>query len=262
VIGELLRRIGDQIVGAGECDLSDTLAACSEALGIRSALWIKAAGATELLCAWPGEGLEVEGLAGRVAEWADSLAEPLSVREQAEDGRLLWRISRWQQVWPLDLEGGERAIWVVESEASEPPDVSAVAPLLRVALTLIRARQLHSDHEVQLRDLRSAQELMGHIVDALPVGLYVVDKGYRIVAWNRKRETGTQGVAREDAIGKSVFEVLYRQPKERLSEELEEVFATDEIRRYEVESSASGERRFYRLTKVPMHVSAPTRSRT
>jgi two-component system NtrC family sensor kinase len=96
---------------------------------------------------------------------------------------------------------------------------------------------------------------MGHIVDALPVGLYVVDKQYRIVAWNRKRETGTQGVAREDAIGKSVFEVLYRQPRERLLEELKEVFDSDEIRRYEVESKASGERRYYRLTKVPMHVS-------
>lgn len=252
---ELLRRIGDLVIGTAECDLSDTLAACSEDFGVRSALWISADGGAELLSAHPPDGFEIGELEAKAAEWADSLTEPLIRGEALKKGEGLWRGSRWQQVWPLELEGGERAIWVVESDASEPPDVSQLVPLLRVALTLLRARQLQADHEVQLRDLRSAQELMGHIVDALPVGLYVVDKDYRIVAWNRKRETGTQGVAREDAIGKSVFEVLYRQPKERLSEELEEVFATDEIRRYEVESSASGERRFYRLTKVPMHVS-------
>ena len=83
----------------------------------------------------------------------------------------------------------------------------------------------------------------------------MVDKNYNIVAWNRKRETGTQGVAREDAIGKSVFEVLHRQPKDKLVSELQGVFRSDGIRDFEVESTASGERRYYRLTKVPMHVS-------
>ncbi|MCV4754290.1 hypothetical protein OFC37_33015, partial [Escherichia coli] len=31
------------------------------------------------------------------------------------------------------------------------------------------------------------------ILDALPVSLYVVDRDYRIVTWNRHREIGVQG---------------------------------------------------------------------
>ena len=54
------------------------------------------------------------------------------------------------------------------------------------------------------------------IIDSLPVGLYVVDREYRVQAWNRKRESGMQGVSREEAIGKSVFEILHRQPAEML----------------------------------------------
>ncbi|KPK78696.1 MAG: hypothetical protein AMS25_14465 [Gemmatimonas sp. SM23_52] len=251
---DLLRRIGDLVLGSAGCDLGHALAAVSAALKLRSALWLRSNGQSELLAAHP-DGLDAAALGQQVAEWAESLPGPL-VREGGLAGLpRLSPASRSQLVWPLALEESERAVWVVESDEDILPDMASVAQLLRVAVTLLRARQRQADHEVQLLDLKSAQELMGHIVDALPVGLYVVDKDYRIVAWNRKRETGTQGVAREDAIGKSVFEVLYRQPEERMRQELEEVFATDEIQRYEVESTASGERRYYRLTKVPMHVS-------
>ena len=251
---ELLRRIGDFVLGSAECDLGHALAPVSAGLKLRSALWLRSSGQTALLAAYP-DGLDAEALSQQVAEWADSLPGPL-VREGGLAGvSRLSPASRSQLVWPLALEESERAVWVVESDEDILPDVASVAQLLRVTVTLLRARQRQADHEAQLRDLKSAQELMGHIVDALPVGLYVVDKDCRIVAWNRKRETGTQGVAREDAIGKSVFEVLYRQPEERMRQELEEVFVTDEIQRYEVESTASGERRYYRLTKVPMHVS-------
>ncbi len=250
----MTRRIGDMVVGRADCDLSYVLSALGDEIGLRSALWLSAEGAIQLLSTHPVEGLDTAGLAGQLAGWMGTLSQPQR-RRLPEDGPSLSPASRSQLIWPMDLEDSDRAIWVVESEGDEVGEVTEIAQLLRVAVTLMRARQRQTYHEAQLADLRSAQELMGHIVDALPVGLYVVDKGYQIVAWNRKRETGTQGVAREDAIGRSVFEVLYRQPRERLSEELQEVFDTDDIQRYEVESTASGERRFYRLTKVPMHVS-------
>ena len=35
-------------------------------------------------------------------------------------------------------------------------------------------------------------------------------------AWNRKRETGMQGVSREEAIGRTIFEILHRQPADSL----------------------------------------------
>ncbi|HET7585962.1 MAG TPA: ATP-binding protein [Gemmatimonadaceae bacterium] len=100
----------------------------------------------------------------------------------------------------------------------------------------------------------SESRLVEELVDALPVGVYVIDREYRIRLWNRKRETGTQGVAREEAIGRNVFEVLHRQPAERLRAEFDEVFATGVMRQYDVESTASGETRFYRISKIPMRV--------
>jgi nitrogen fixation/metabolism regulation signal transduction histidine kinase len=54
------------------------------------------------------------------------------------------------------------------------------------------------------------------VVDALPVGLYVVDREYRVKAWNYKRETGLLGIARGEAIGRTIFEILHRQPARAL----------------------------------------------
>ena len=46
------------------------------------------------------------------------------------------------------------------------------------------------------------------ILDALPVSLYVIDRDYRIVTWNRHREIGAQGIPRDSVIGRNVFQVL------------------------------------------------------
>src|SRR6476660_3670120 len=88
----------------------------------------------------------------------------------------------------------------------------------------------------------------------MPVGLYVIDREFRIQAWNRKRETGMQGVSREEAIGRTIFEILHRQPAELLRNEFEDVFSTGRIAEFQMESSASGEHRTYRITKIPMRV--------
>ena len=250
----LFRQIVESAVTGTECDLPDILSALGRELDVNSALWVATAGTVELLATFPAEGLDAEDLTERVAEWANTLTEALH-QDGLDDQPRLAEASRSRVVWPMDLGEADRAIWVVESSDDAVPEVGLVGELLRVVLTLSSTRRRHSENEALLSDLRSAQELMGHIVDALPVGLYVVDKDCRIVAWNRKRETGTQGIDRADAIGKSVFDVLYRQPQDRIRSELEEVFETDEIRHYDVESTASGERRHYRLTKVPMHVS-------
>ncbi|HVZ79119.1 MAG TPA: ATP-binding protein, partial [Gemmatimonadaceae bacterium] len=91
-------------------------------------------------------------------------------------------------------------------------------------------------------------------VDALPVGLYVIDRDYRVRAWNSTREAGIQGVARERVLGQSVFDVLHRQPADILRAEFEELFATGRLQQFQAESDASGERRVYRLTKIPMRL--------
>ncbi len=91
-------------------------------------------------------------------------------------------------------------------------------------------------------------------VDSLPVGLYVVDRDYRIVVWNRKRETGTQGLRRADVLGRPVFEVLHRQPAEALRAEFDRVFSTGELLESEQDVHVGGDARTYRTTRLPMRL--------
>ena len=116
------------------------------------------------------------------------------------------------------------------------------------------SQDLASEVALRTRELEAQRNFVARIIDSLPVGLYVIDRSYRIRAWNRKREAGTQGVSREDAVGREVFEVLDRQPRELLKLEFDRVFSTGEIQTVEMDSQATGEARHYRITKIPMRL--------
>lgn len=137
-------------------------------------------------------------------------------------------------------------------------DVLVVAA--QMLAPVVADHQLYADlaSEVALRtrEVESQRNFVARIIDSLPVGLYVIDREYRIRAWNRKREAGTQGVSREDALGREVFDVLERQPRELLKREFDRVFATGEMQQVEMESQATGEARYYRITKIPMRLDA------
>ena len=91
------------------------------------------------------------------------------------------------------------------------------------------------------------------VLDSLPVSLYVVDRDYRIVTWNRHREVGIQGIPRDSAIGRDVFNVLARYPQGRLRQEFERAFRTGEIERIEQQTVADdGSTRHWIVSKVPM----------
>jgi PAS domain S-box-containing protein len=91
------------------------------------------------------------------------------------------------------------------------------------------------------------------IIDSLPVSLYAVDRNFRIVAWNRNRELGGQGVPRGRALGKNIFEVLTRQPREVLEREFARAFETGEIERIEQESAQpDGATKHWLVSKIPM----------
>ena len=126
-----------------------------------------------------------------------------------------------------------------------------LAPVL--AATAL-SQDLASEVALRTRELEAQRNFAARIIDSLPVGLYVIDRGYRIRAWNRKREAGTQGVSREDALGREVFEVLDRQPRELLKLEFDRVFETGEIQTVEMDSQTTGEARHYRITKIPMRM--------
>jgi two-component system NtrC family sensor kinase len=116
------------------------------------------------------------------------------------------------------------------------------------------SQDLAAEVALRTREVESQRNFAARIIDSLPVGLYVIDRSYLIRAWNRKRESGTQGVARDDAVGRDIFDVLDRQPRELLKREFDRVFDTGEIQQVEMESQTSGEARYYRITKIPMHL--------
>jgi two-component system NtrC family sensor kinase len=159
------------------------------------------------------------------------------------------------------LAHGDRRIGALALLGARPLDgesrllLGAVADLLTPAVTHAEyLRQLEREVEMRAREMEEQRRFTQRIIDSLPLGLYVIDREYRIQAWNRKRETGTQGVSREEAIGRTIFEILHRQPAELLRSEFDDVFATGRIQQFEVVSETTGDPRTYRLSKIPMRV--------
>jgi len=166
----------------------------------------------------------------------------------------------WYLRYPLTHEGEE--LGLLDAKVREGPDaatlktvVQIVADILSPLLAAIElSEDLASEVALRTREIDAQRRFTAKIIDSLPVGLYVIDREYRIQAWNRKREAGTQGVVREEAIGQKVFDVLHRQPLDLLKREFDEVFETGRLEQMEITSDATGERRYYRLTKIPMRL--------
>ena len=91
------------------------------------------------------------------------------------------------------------------------------------------------------------------ILDTLPVSLYVIDRNFNIVVWNKHREIGIQGVPRDEVIGRNVFEILTKYPKGKLSQEFEKAFRTGKIERIEQQTTDDeGTTRHWLVSKIPM----------
>jgi two-component system NtrC family sensor kinase len=103
-----------------------------------------------------------------------------------------------------------------------------------------------------MHEIQAQERFTEMIVDCLPLGLYVIDRDYRITLWNRNREIGMQGVSRDEAIGRTIFEVLHRQPADLLRREFDEVFSSGRAQQIQIESTTSGQPRTYRLSKIPV----------
>jgi two-component system, NtrC family, sensor kinase len=131
--------------------------------------------------------------------------------------------------------------------------LTTVADLLVPAvLSAEQARRHEAESASSTRELEAQHRFIEKIVDSLPIGLHVIDREYRVRAWNRTREAGMQGVLRADALGRTIFDVLQRQPADLLRREFDVVFESGALQQFEVESSASGETRTFRVSKIPM----------
>src|SRR6058998_2385710 len=213
----------------------------------RCRLWLRSADGSRFLpIASPEDETQLPGFTSAVAAW---VAEGPH-RESVAGGTLL----RLPLVHEHEALGCFEVIIPEGRHERMAHDVLVVvAQMLAPVLAAHELSQdLASEVALRTRELEAQRNFAARIIDSLPVGLYVIDRGYRIRAWNRKREAGTQGVSREDALGREVFEVLDRQPRELLKREFDRVFQTGEIQTVEMDSQATGEARHYRITKIPM----------
>ncbi len=146
----------------------------------------------------------------------------------------------------------------IRREPHTPDDLQVLTVTGDLLAPFLGTLELSEDlaYEVAMRshEIEEQRRFTTLVIDSLPVGLYVVDRGYRIQIWNRKREMGTQGLKRDEVVGRPVFDVLTRQPPEELRAEFEQVFETGEIQQIELEVGEGDDRRSYRISKIPMRL--------
>ncbi len=148
-------------------------------------------------------------------------------------------------------ECGETERRLIEAAAQQTSLAAHICSLYQAA----RDTSVSLAREVERRTAESEAQrrFIEAIVDSLPLSLYAIDREYRVVAWNRNRELGELGIPRGSVLGKNVFEVLTRQPRDVLEEEFARVFESGEIERIEQETpSPNGDIRHWVISKIPM----------
>ena len=148
-------------------------------------------------------------------------------------------------------ECGETERRLIEAAAQQTSLAAHICSLYQSA----RDTSVSLAREVEKRtaEAEAQKRLIEAIVDSLPLSLYAIDREYRLVAWNRNRELGELGIPRGSVLGKNVFEVLTRQPRDMLEQEFERVFESGEIERIEQETpSPKGDIRHWVISKIPM----------
>ncbi|HEY3580094.1 MAG TPA: response regulator [Pyrinomonadaceae bacterium] len=146
---------------------------------------------------------------------------------------------------------GETERRLIDAAAQQTSLAAHICSLYQAA----RDTSLSLAREVERRTAESEAQkrFIEAIVDSLPLSLYAIDREYRVVAWNRNRELGELGIPRGSVLGKNVFEVLTRQPRDVLEHEFERVFESGEIERIEQETpSPKGDIRHWVISKIPM----------
>src|ERR1051325_839910 len=145
-------------------------------------------------------------------------------------------------------ECGETERRLIEAAAQQTSLAAHICSLYQAARD--QSVSLAREVEKQTAEAEAQRRFIEAIVDSLPLSLYAIDREYRVVAWNRNRELG---IPRGSVLGKNVFEVLTRQPRDVLEHEFARVFESGEIERIEQETpSAKGDIRHWVISKIPM----------
>jgi len=184
----------------------------------------------------------------QVSFWTENEAEFL-LKEKAHE---------FEYVSPLHINGEVKGAVIVGFEGKK--DCSEKAKRLVDAATQMAAMSInlsaHYESAINTSINRAREEhrkFTESVLDALPVSIYVIDRDYQIVTWNRQREIGAQGMPRETVIGRNVFQVFAKYPQARLKQEFERAFRTGNIERIEQQTvDQSGATQHWMVSKIPM----------
>ncbi|HVF30389.1 MAG TPA: ATP-binding protein [Pyrinomonadaceae bacterium] len=178
--------------------------------------------------------------------------------EQADEFLLGGSAHRLEYVSPIHINGQIRGALIVGFSRKQDLNDSKIKVIEAATQMAAMSINLSAHYEAAINSsITQAREehrrFTEAVLDALPVSLYVVDRDFRIVTWNRHREIGTQGIPRDAALGRNVFDVLARYPQGRVREEFERAFRTGQIERIEQQTAGpDGVTKHWMVSKIPM----------
>ena len=214
-----------------------------------------------ITCAFGADGEIEEGFLNRerFEKWLDFMPPQIGYSEESASEFLISEYEHVHEyVSPLHINGKIKgAIITGFSQKQEFTDQKARlidAATQMAAMSVNLSAHYGSALDDSISEAREEdRKFTESILDALPVSLYVVDRDYSIVTWNRHREVGIQGIPRDLAIGRDVFDVLEKYPQGRLKQEFERAFRTGHIERIEQQTVADdGSTLHWMVSKVPM----------
>lgn len=228
-------------------------AACVFAVELKNIGWIS--------CGFDENGEVIADFSDkkRFEKWLELLPPQISyVQENPKEFLLKNENHALEYVSPLHINGDVRGAIIAAFAGRE--EFSETKARLIDAATQMAAMSvnLSSHYEAAINtSISEAREehrrFTEAVLDALPVSLYVVDRDYKIVTWNRHREVGVQGISRDAVIGRDVFEVLAKYPQGRLKQEFERAFKTGKIERIEQQTAdEGGATKHWLVSKIPM----------
>ncbi|REJ75939.1 MAG: PAS domain S-box protein [Acidobacteria bacterium] len=213
-----------------------------------------------LVCSsFKGPEDEAEFDRDRFRRWLDLLPPQVGVTNDDPDSFFIEEGSHSAEyVAPIHIDGTVKGAVIVgfehddecTKEARQLVDAATQMAAMSINLTSHYEATIDSSITEAKEEHRKFTEA---VLDTLPVSLYVIDRDYNIVMWNRHREIGIQGMPRDEVIGRNVFEVLAKYPKGKLSGEFDRAFRTGKIERIEQQTTdREGITRHWMVSKVPM----------
>ena len=195
----------------------------------------------------------------RFQSWLEVLPPQIShLRDNEKEFLLEGKSHDFEYVSPLHINGEVKGAIVVgfkyKADCTEKSQRLIDAATQMAAMSINLSAHYEATINTSISQAREEHRRFTEaVLDALPVSIYVIDRNYQIVTWNRHREIGVQGIPRDSVIGRNVFEVLAKQPSGRLKQEFERAFRTGKIERLEQRTvDENGATKHWMVSKVPM----------